>query len=72
MQITPAKPFAEGRTAKIYEWKDGWILKLYREWYPPEWVEYESMMVHAMMDAGIPTPAAGEIVEVNRRLRIHF
>ena len=35
MQVTFAKPFAEGGTAEVYEWKDDWILKLYHEWCPP-------------------------------------
>ena len=65
MQNTLTKPIAIGRTAEIYEWKDNTVLKLYREWCPSEWVEYESRVAHAVVEAGIPTPAAGEIVEVN-------
>jgi len=57
----------EGRTAEIYEWNDGYILKLYRDWCPPHWVEHESKVAHAITEAGISTPAAGEIVEVNQR-----
>ena len=65
-------PIAHGRTAEIYAWQDGYILKLYHEWCPPHWVEYESRVVHAMIGAGIPTPAAGEIVEVSGRRGIVF
>lgn len=65
-------PIANGRTAEIYAWQDGYILKLYYDWCPPHWVEYESRVVHAMIDAGIPTPAAGEIVEVRGRRGIVF
>jgi len=72
MQNTLIKPFAEGRTAEIYEWHDDAILKLYHVWCPSDWVEYESKVVHAMTNAGIPTPAAGEIVEVNGRRGILF
>jgi Ser/Thr protein kinase RdoA (MazF antagonist) len=72
MEITLTRPIAEGRTAEIYAWQNGTILKLYREWCPPHWVEYESKVAHAVSGAGIPTPAAGEIVEINGRRGIIF
>jgi hypothetical protein len=58
---------AEGRTAEIYLWDDQHVLKLYRDWCPPDWVEYEAGIAAAIYEAGIPSPAAGEIVEVNHR-----
>ena len=58
---------AYGRTAEIYLWDDQHILKLYRDWCPPDWVEYEARIARAIYEAGIPSPAAGEIVEVNGR-----
>jgi uncharacterized protein (TIGR02172 family) len=60
-------PLAEGRTAEIYLWDDRRVLKLYREWCPPDWVEYEARIARAVFEAGIPSPEAGEIVEVNGR-----
>lgn len=67
MQISLSHPIAEGCTAEIYEWQNGFILKLYHEWCPSHWVEHEAKVAHAITTAGIPTPAAGEIVEVNNR-----
>jgi Ser/Thr protein kinase RdoA (MazF antagonist) len=72
MEITLSTPIAEGRTAEIFEWQDGTILKLYHAWCPSTWVEYESKVAHAVVEAGIPTPSAGEIVEVNGRNGIIF
>jgi uncharacterized protein (TIGR02172 family) len=60
-------PLAEGRTAEIYPWDDGRILKLYRDWCPPDWVDYEARIARAVFEAGIPSPEAGEIVEVDGR-----
>jgi len=60
-------PIAEGRTAEIYAWDDRRVLKLYREWCPPHWVEYEARTARAVYEAGIPSPEAGEIVEVDGR-----
>jgi Ser/Thr protein kinase RdoA (MazF antagonist) len=63
----PSNPIAEGRTAEIYPWDDHHVLKLYREWCPPDWVEYEARIARAVYEAGVPSPAAGEIMEVNGR-----
>jgi len=72
METPLSKPIAEGRTAEVYEWKDGCVLKLYHNWCDPQWVEYESRVAHAVVAAGIPTPTAGEIVEVNGRRGIVY
>ncbi len=67
MKENPSAPFARGRTAEIFSWDEDHVLKLYFDWCPSNWVEYESRIAHAVHAAGIPTPAAGEIVEVNDR-----
>lgn len=67
MEISLSAPIAEGRTAEVYEWNNGRVLKLYRDWCPPYWVEHEARVAHAVTAAGIPSPAVGEIVEVNHR-----
>jgi Ser/Thr protein kinase RdoA (MazF antagonist) len=60
-------PLAVGRTAEIFAWDDGRVLKLYRDWCPPNWVEYELKIGRIVQDAGLPVPAIGDIVEVNGR-----
>jgi len=62
-----SSPIAEGRTAEIYAWDDGHVLKLYRDWCPPDWVEYEARIARLIYEAGIPSPEAGDIVEVEDR-----
>lgn len=63
----PSSPLAEGRTAEIYAWNDHQILKLYRDWCPSDWVEYESRIARAVYDAGVPSPATGDIVDMQGR-----
>ena len=60
-------PIAEGRTAEIYIWDDRHVLKLYRDWCPSGWVDYEARIARAVHEAGIPSPEPGEIVEVDGR-----
>ncbi len=67
MEIKLSASIAEGRTAEIYEWDEGQILKLYHDWCPPHWVEDKSKVAYAIHEAGIPSPAVGEILEVNHR-----
>ncbi len=62
-----ASPIAQGRTAEVYLWDDQHIVKLYRDWCPPNWVDYEARIARAVYESGVPSPAAGEIVEVNGR-----
>ena len=60
-------PIAQGRTAEVFLWDETHILKLYRDWCPPDWVDGEARIARAVHKAGVPSPAAGDIVEVNGR-----
>jgi aminoglycoside phosphotransferase (APT) family kinase protein len=67
MNQFPVTPFAEGRTAEVFRWDESHILKLYRDWCPLDWVEYEARVARAIHAAGVASPAAGDIVEVDGR-----
>lgn len=67
MNDLSSRRIAEGRTAIIYSWDDGHILKLFRDWCPSDWVEYEARVARAVHAAGVPSPAVGEIVEIDGR-----
>jgi len=60
-------PIAQGRTAEIYLWDEQHVLKLYRDWCPSDWADYEARVATAIYEAGVPSPALSEIVEVNGR-----
>lgn len=57
---------AEGREAEIFEWDDGFVLRLARE---PEWaaVELSSAASEAARIAGVRTPRVIEAVEIDGR-----
>jgi uncharacterized protein (TIGR02172 family) len=58
---------AQGRTSEIYAWDGDRVLKLFRDWCPADWVEYEARIAHAVFDAGVPSPEPGEILDVDGR-----
>jgi aminoglycoside phosphotransferase (APT) family kinase protein len=62
-----SSPIAQGRTAEVFLWDDKHVLKLYRDWCPLDWVDHEARIARAIHNAGVPSPAAGEIVEINDR-----
>ena len=62
-----AAPIAFGRTAEIYAWDEGKVIKLYYDWFSPEAVGYEARLATMVHSSGLSTPAVGEIVEVNGR-----
>jgi aminoglycoside phosphotransferase (APT) family kinase protein len=69
---TLGEPFARGRTAEIYPWEEGTILKLFRDWCPDTWIEQEAHIVHEVNQAGIPAPVVGDIVNVYSRKGIIY
>jgi uncharacterized protein (TIGR02172 family) len=62
----------EGRTAQVYAWGDGHILKLYQEWMPAASIEWEFTTTRRVHDSGLPVPAADEILHVDGRMGIVF
>ncbi|KEO84836.1 phosphotransferase family protein [Tumebacillus flagellatus] len=57
----------QGRTAEVYAWGDGKILKLYREGFPTSWVDYEFRVAQAVNEAGVQAPLAYERVSTDGR-----
>lgn len=67
MKELSSPPIAQGRTAEIYAWDDGHILKLYRDWCPSDWADYEARIASAVHESGVPSPETGEVIEVDGR-----
>ncbi|MHC5034553.1 MAG: phosphotransferase family protein [Planctomycetota bacterium] len=64
---SPGPWIAEGRTAEIYAWGEGRVLKLFRDWFPPDAVEHEARVARAVHAGGMAVPAAGDVVEMGGR-----
>ncbi len=65
-------PIAYGRTAELYAWKDGWVLKLFHDWMHPGAAEYEANLTSIAHANGAPSPAVGEVVRIDNRSGILY
>ncbi len=61
------QPIAAGRTAEIFPWGEGRILKLLRPGFPPGLIKQEELITTAIYRAGIAVPKIYDVVEVNGR-----
>ena len=62
----------QGAEAEIYAWGEDRVLKLFFPARPRIAVEMEAQAARVAHEAGVPTPAVGEIVEVNGRYGMVF
>lgn len=63
---------AEGRTAEVFAWGEGQVIKLFRPWCPPDWIDYEARIAQAVVQTGVGAPAYGGIVEIDDRRGILY
>jgi hypothetical protein len=61
-----------GRTADVYAWGSDRVLKLYQSWMPATPIEREFVITCTARTAGLPVPAAHELIEIEGRLGIVF
>ena len=57
----------EGRTAEIFAWDEGRVLKLYRTEFPRDWADWEAKITRAISEAGVPAPHIFEVLDVDGR-----
>jgi aminoglycoside phosphotransferase (APT) family kinase protein len=65
-------PFAYGRTAEIFAWPDGRVLKLFRSGWSEAGARYEAEKAEAVYAAGLPVPAIYDVIQVNGRFGILY
>jgi hypothetical protein len=72
MNLQDMKPLAEGRVSHVYVLKDKRVLKLLHKTVPDRKVDDEFRRCQIITRAGVPSPQALEIVEVEGRRGIIF
>ena len=66
-QISADKLLAHGRTADVYEWDTGHILKLFHNWFERENIEYEQRIARAVVASGVKAPVVSELIQLDGR-----
>jgi uncharacterized protein (TIGR02172 family) len=66
-QISLDQPLARGRTADVYVWDEGHVLKLFHNWFEPENIQYEQRIAKAVVASGVKAPIVGDVIRVNDR-----
>lgn len=61
------QPIAQGRTAEIFIWGDGKVLKLFRAGFSRQSCDHEFNIAQAVVRSGVPAPIAYEQIEVDGR-----
>lgn len=60
-------PIARGRTAELYAWQTGEVLKLFYAEGSASAVDHEARITRIVAATGLPVPAVGNIVEIDGR-----
>ena len=67
-KISLDSPLARGRTADVFAWETGQVLKLFHNWFPLQNIEYEQRISRAVIAGGVRAPdVIGEIIQVEGR-----
>ncbi len=61
-----------GRTAEIFEWEKGYVVKLFLRGFSRETIEREARVGRVINELGLPVPKVIELIEVNGRCGIVF
>lgn len=65
--VNLGQPLSHGRTADVYAWEEGQVLKLFHDWVDLHDINYEREIGRAVYASGLPVPAVGEIIRVHGR-----
>jgi uncharacterized protein (TIGR02172 family) len=63
---------ARGRTADVYAWEPGKVIKLFHPWMDRKAVEGEQRLAQTVHAAGVLTPAVGEVINQGDRLGLIY
>jgi uncharacterized protein (TIGR02172 family) len=66
-KISLDKPIARGRTAAVYDWDEGHVLKLFYDWFDFDAIEYEMKIARALHISGVKSPAVRELIQYQGR-----
>jgi hypothetical protein len=68
----PEALIARGRTAEVFAWQEGQILKLFYDWCPPQWVQNEIDIRRVIATRTLPSPKLIDALEIEGRRGIIY
>ena len=71
-KISDLELIGQGEFAEVYGWKEGQVIKLYRQRYPRHKMEHEAHVAQIVHKHGLPVPAFHGTVEVDGRYGIIY
>jgi uncharacterized protein (TIGR02172 family) len=72
MELELGAPLAYGRTAEVFAWDDGHVVKLFRPGWGMNIARHEAELTRAISASGAPSPQVGEVVELNGRAGVIY
>jgi uncharacterized protein (TIGR02172 family) len=61
-----------GRTADVYAWDDGRVVKLFHEWMSQESIDHEARICQIVYEAGVKSPRIDDTISVEGRRGIVY
>lgn len=68
----PGTLMARGRTAELYDWQPGQVLKLFFAWCPGDWIDREVAINRHLASSNLPIPRLLDVVEIDGRRGLIF
>ncbi|WP_058302751.1 phosphotransferase family protein [Gorillibacterium timonense] len=68
----PDKMIGQGRTANVFDWEEGKVIKLFHEGFNKDWIEREYRMAKNVHEVGVSSPEVYELVETEEGVGIVF
>jgi aminoglycoside phosphotransferase (APT) family kinase protein len=62
----------KGRTADVYSWTDNKVIKIFKEWCLPDWIQYEADIGTRVFNSGVKAPEVFEICKIDDKWGIVF
>lgn len=72
MKLSKDDLIAEGRTAEVYAWQDGRVLKLFHSWCTPNWIDQEIANSRAVSAMSLSTPKFLGVFDIDGRRGIVY
>lgn len=68
MELSSETRIGVGRTAEVFAWGEGKVLKRFHPWHPEPWAEREYQLTSGAYEAGLPAPRVYGLERIDGRI----